>query len=167
MYVAAFIPDKGESARDPAARFPGGSLGEALHPVPVTLPDGSPGAEFIIDQAKFPHRFAADVPEGVARLTAVAQRPVTGAALGEPAPEPGWRTLPSWAVVATEAPDIPAAAQRSMAERAGDGGPGGTRGAAAPPRAGGTARRTARADRKAVASALPANATYELGLVPD
>lgn len=54
VYVAAFIPDKGESALDLAARFPGSSLGEALRPTPVTLPDGSPGMEFTIDQAKFP-----------------------------------------------------------------------------------------------------------------
>ncbi|MCP9999160.1 alpha/beta fold hydrolase [Streptomyces werraensis] len=119
VYVAAFIPDKGESALDLAARFPGSSLGEALRPVPVTLPDGSPGMEFTIDQARFPHQFAADVPEGVAQLMAVTQRPVTGAALEEPAPEPGWRTLPSWAVVATEDLNIPAAAQRHMARRAG------------------------------------------------
>ncbi|MCX4565098.1 alpha/beta hydrolase [Streptomyces viridodiastaticus] len=119
VYVAAFIPDKGESALDLAARFPGSSLGEALHPVPVTLPGGSPGVEFTIDRARFPHQFAADVPEGVARLMAVTQRPVTGAALEEPAPEPGWRTLPSWAVVATEDLNIPATAQRYMAERAG------------------------------------------------
>ncbi|MEU4009000.1 alpha/beta hydrolase [Streptomyces pseudogriseolus] len=119
VYVAAFVPDKGESALDLAARFPGSSLGDALRPVRITLPDGSPGVEFTIDQAKFPHQFAADVPEGVARLMAVTQRPVTGAALEEPAPEPGWRTLPSWAVVATEDLNIPAAAQRYMAERAG------------------------------------------------
>lgn len=119
VYVAAFIPDKGESALDLAARFPGSSLGEALRPTPVTLPDGSPGMEFTIDQAKFPHQFAADVPEGVAQLMAVTQRPVTGAALEEPAPEPGWRTLPAWAVVATEDLNIPAAAQSHMAKRAG------------------------------------------------
>ncbi|MGA4900768.1 alpha/beta fold hydrolase [Streptomyces griseoincarnatus] len=119
VYVAAFIPDKGESALDLAARFPGGSLGEALRPTPVTLPDGSPGMEFTIDQAKFPHQFAADVPEGGGQLMAVTQRPVTGAALEEPAPEPGWRTLPSWAVVATEDLNIPVAAQSHMAKRAG------------------------------------------------
>ncbi len=43
VYVAAFVPDKGERALDLAARFPGSSLGDALHPVPITLPDGSPG----------------------------------------------------------------------------------------------------------------------------
>ena len=43
VYVAAFIPDKGESALDLAARFPGSSLGEALRRVPVPQPDGSPG----------------------------------------------------------------------------------------------------------------------------
>ncbi|QER87942.1 alpha/beta fold hydrolase [Streptomyces tendae] len=119
VYVAAFIPDMGESALDLAARFPGSSLGEALHPMPVTLPDGSPGVDFTIEQDLFPHQFAADVPEDVARLMAVTQRPVTGAALEEAAPEPAWRTLPSWAVVATEDLNIPPAAQRFMAERAG------------------------------------------------
>lgn len=36
MYIAAFLSEKGESAGELAAKFPGSTLGEALHPVPVS-----------------------------------------------------------------------------------------------------------------------------------
>ncbi|GHD38971.1 hypothetical protein GCM10010317_006980 [Streptomyces mirabilis] len=49
VYIAAFLSEKGESA----AKFPGSTLGEALHPVPVSLPDGSEGTDLYIEQSRF------------------------------------------------------------------------------------------------------------------
>ncbi len=49
---------------------------------------------------------------------AVSQRPVTNAALHDGAGEPAWKTIPSWALVATQDRNIPPQAQRFMAERA-------------------------------------------------
>ena len=49
---------------------------------------------------------------------AATQRPVAGAAFGEPNGTPAWRTLPSWAVVATGDKAAGSDVVRSMAERA-------------------------------------------------
>ncbi|WP_406425672.1 alpha/beta fold hydrolase [Streptomyces sp. NBC_01589] len=119
VYLAAFLPEKGESAVDLSGRFPGSTLGEALRPVPVTNADGSQGTDLYIQNDKFRHQFAADVPRNKTDLMAVTQRPVTEAALGEGAAEPGWKTIPSWVLVATQDRNIPAATQEFMAERAG------------------------------------------------
>lgn len=118
VYMAAFMPDQGESAFDLADKFPGSSLGQALHQVPITQPDGTKGADLYIDQAKFHHQFAADVPEHTTDIMAVTQRPVSGAALYEPSGEPAWKTIPSWVLVASKDLNIPRDAQVFMAKRA-------------------------------------------------
>ncbi|MEU6457047.1 alpha/beta hydrolase [Streptomyces sp. NPDC047065] len=118
VYVAAFVPDEGESALALAGMFPGSTLGEALRSVPVTLPDGSGVADLYIQADKFHQQFAADVPEGTAATMAAIQRPVTDAALGEKSGAPAWRDVPSWVLVATEDRNIPPQAQAFMAERA-------------------------------------------------
>nr|WP_225859705.1 alpha/beta hydrolase [Streptomyces albicerus] len=118
VYIAAFLPDKGESAVELSGKYPGSTLGEALRPVPITMPDGSKGTDLYIEQGKFHHQFAADVPENTTDLMAVAQRPVTSAALEEGASEPAWKTIPSWVLVATKDLNIPPQAQTFMAERA-------------------------------------------------
>ncbi|MFJ4467974.1 alpha/beta fold hydrolase [Streptomyces sp. NPDC089424] len=118
VYIAAFAPDEGESAFGLGAEF-NSTFTDALRPpVPVTLPDGSPGVDLYIDQEKFPERFAADVPERTAALMAVTQRPATDVALEERAARPAWRTIPSWYLVATEDRSMPHAAQTFMAKRA-------------------------------------------------
>ncbi|MFE0204015.1 alpha/beta fold hydrolase [Streptomyces sp. NPDC058985] len=118
VYIAAFLPDKGESALALSGKFPGSTLGEALKPVPVTQPDGSQGVDLYIDQSKFNHQFAADVPKNTADLMAVTQRPVTSAALEEEAGEPAWKTIPSWVLVTTQDLNIPPKVQKFMADRA-------------------------------------------------
>lgn len=115
VYVGAFAPDAGESAGDLAGRFPGGSLGETLKP--VKLPDGS--VDLYIQQDKYHHQFAADSSAADAAVMAVTQRPITEAALGEASGEPAWKTLPSWFLFGSEDLNIPVAAHRFMAERAG------------------------------------------------
>ncbi|MFJ2952915.1 alpha/beta fold hydrolase [Streptomyces sp. NPDC087226] len=119
VYIAAFIPEKGESAAELSEKFPGSTLGQSLKSVPVTLPDGSEGSDLYIEVAKFHDQFAADVPRNTTGLMAVTQRPVTNAGLEEEASEPAWKTIPSWALVATEDRNIPERAQSFMAERAG------------------------------------------------
>ncbi|WP_399894331.1 alpha/beta fold hydrolase [Streptomyces sp. BBFR51] len=118
VYIAAFLPDKGESALELSGKFPGSTLGEALHPVPITQPDGSQGTDLYIEQDKFHHQFAADVPKGTADLMAVTQRPVTSAALEEGSGEPAWKTIPSWVLVTEQDLNIPPRVQTFMAERA-------------------------------------------------
>ncbi|MEU3792492.1 alpha/beta fold hydrolase [Streptomyces fructofermentans] len=119
VYLAAFLPEKGESAVDLSGKFPGSTLGDALRPVPFTNPDGSQGTDLYIQNDKFRHQFAADVSRDRTGLMAVTQRPVTNAALAEGAAEPAWKTIPSWVLIATQDLNIPPKAQQFMAQRAG------------------------------------------------
>ena len=93
VYLAAFVPETGESVQELVEKFPGSTVGESLKPVP--LPDGQ--VDLYIDPRVFHPNFAADVPAEQAALFAITQRPATGAALGEPAPGPqAWHTIPNY-----------------------------------------------------------------------
>ncbi|GHJ48279.1 alpha/beta hydrolase [Catellatospora sp. TT07R-123] len=115
VYVAAFAPDTGESAADLSAKFPGGTLGQALAP-PVAVPGGD---DLYIQQDKFREQFAADVPVEQATQMAVTQRPIAQAALAEKAEAAAWKTIPSYFVYGSADKNIPAAVQDFMAKRAG------------------------------------------------
>lgn len=118
VFIASFLLDKGESTAQLAAKFPGAELGPALNPVPVRLADGSTGDDLYIKQDEFRRVFAADVSEEVAALMAATQRPITSAALEEPASRAAWKTIPSWNMVTTQDLAIPAESMRFMGERA-------------------------------------------------
>ncbi|MEU6560685.1 alpha/beta fold hydrolase [Nocardia nova] len=118
VYVAAFEPAPGESALELTNKFPGSTLPGTLHPVPFTGPGNVSGTDLYIQQDKYPHQFAADVPADKAKLAALTQRPIAQAALEEKATVAAWTDKPSWAVVTTADLNIPVAAQRFMAERA-------------------------------------------------
>jgi pimeloyl-ACP methyl ester carboxylesterase len=115
VYVAGYAPEVGESASDLAARFPGGTLGEALAP-PVQLASG--GADLYILPARFWRQFAADVPESEAVVMAVTQRPVLESALSEDATAAAWKTIPSWFIYGSLDRNIPRTAHNFMARRA-------------------------------------------------
>ncbi len=115
VFVAAFAPEAGENAVDLSGQFPGSTLGPTLAPLP--LPDG--GVDLSIKPEEFWQQFAADLPEEQAALMAVAQRPVTQAALTDGAGDPAWKSIPSWFVYAEQDRNIPAAVEVFMAERAG------------------------------------------------
>lgn len=119
VYVASFILEPGESTSQLAAQFPGAQLGAALDTVPIPLPGGGTGSDLSIRPEEFRKVFAADVPEDVADLMAATQRPITSAALEEPATTAAWKTIPSWNLVTTDDLAIPAASMRFMGERAG------------------------------------------------
>ncbi|MFF5900675.1 alpha/beta fold hydrolase [Streptomyces argenteolus] len=118
VYIAAFLPDAGESSLGLTNKFPGSTLGQAIESVNYTLPDGSQGADVYIEQDKFRHQFAADVPKDKTRLMAAGQRPVAAAALEEKSTQAAWKTIPSWSLITTEDLNIPVAAQRYMSHRA-------------------------------------------------
>lgn len=115
VFVAAFAPDAGESCLDLTGKFPGSTLPPTLAQ-PVALGDG--GEDLFIQQDKFPHQFAADVPLAQSRVMAATQRPIKAAALAEAAGTPAWKTIPSWAIYGTGDLNIPPAAMGFMAERA-------------------------------------------------
>ena len=118
VYIAAFLPDTGESSLGLTNKFPGSTLGQAIESVNYTLPDGIQGTDVYIKAEKFRGQFAADVPADKARLMAAGQRPVAAAALEEKSTQAAWKTIPSWSLVTTEDLNIPVAAQRFMSERA-------------------------------------------------
>jgi pimeloyl-ACP methyl ester carboxylesterase len=119
VYVAALIPEEGERLADVQSKD------SILNPrlierhYPTGSDDGETGVEFSINPAQFREVYAADVPEERTRLMAVAQRPIASAAFSDTSGPVAWKTLPSWAIVATE--DVGAGTDivRSMAQRAG------------------------------------------------
>ncbi|WP_312884679.1 alpha/beta fold hydrolase [Nocardia barduliensis] len=119
VYIAAFIPDEGESALQLTDKFPGSTLGPTTRPASYPLFDGGTGTELYIRQEEFHQQFAADVLAATAELMAATQRPVALDALQQPAVAAAWRDIPSFALITSEDKNIPAEAQRFMAERAG------------------------------------------------
>jgi pimeloyl-ACP methyl ester carboxylesterase len=118
VYVAAFAPDEGEVLGAVTAGSKDSVLNSAL--VPRQYPtDGGTATEFFIDPAKAREAFASDVSDADATSIAVIQRPISELAFGEPSGPPAWKTLPSWAVVATGDKAAGTDIVRAHAERAG------------------------------------------------
>ncbi|HYR89404.1 MAG TPA: alpha/beta hydrolase [Terriglobia bacterium] len=111
VYITAFAPEKGESVASLIKDPPPGA------PVPPILPpqDGY----LLLDKAKFPASFAADVDAEKAAFMADSQLPWGVEALSGTISEPAWKAKPSWYLVVTEDRMIPPAAQRAMSKRAG------------------------------------------------
>ncbi|MFD5266258.1 alpha/beta fold hydrolase [Streptomyces sp. NPDC058335] len=118
VYIAAFVPEVGESALQLTGKFPGSTLGQATATQYYPLSDGGQGEELVIRKDLFRKQFAAGVPVRTAQVMAAGQRPITLAALQERATAAAWKKIPSWCLVATEDRNIPPAAERWMAERA-------------------------------------------------
>lgn len=120
VFVAAFAPDTDEVLGDVAAESKDSILMTAQ--VKRTNPkgkDGETAPEFLIDPAKLREVFAADIPEERTAVMAATQRPVAAAAFTDRSGPPAWKTLPSWAVVATADKAAGTDLVQSMARRAG------------------------------------------------
>ena len=115
VYIAAFVPDTGESAGAILGRFPT----PKFHPdVLVPVPHEG-GADIYLKRDLFHDLFASDVPVGTASVMAASQRPIDGAAIGATfTGTPAWKSVPSWALIARADNMIAPAAERFMAERA-------------------------------------------------
>ncbi|MGW1671450.1 alpha/beta fold hydrolase [Streptomyces sp. NPDC002324] len=118
VYVAAFLPDRGETSLGLSNKYPGSTLGDAVDAVPYALPDGGQGQDLYIKSDKFRGQFAADVSREQAAIMAATQRPIAAAALEEPSVGAAWKRIPTWSLIATQDFNIPPAAQRFMSERA-------------------------------------------------
>jgi pimeloyl-ACP methyl ester carboxylesterase len=101
VYLAGYALAEGESLGELQGRFPDSDLATAL--VYKTYPvEGQPdGTDVYVDVAKFPAVFAAGVDPQLARVLAVSQRPLAGAAFAEPASAAAWQTKPSWGLVSS------------------------------------------------------------------
>lgn len=122
VYVDAFIPEEGESV----FQILGGSGSAFDIPDPSVVFDiaGYPGApegdaEAFLKRDTVFDSFAQDLSEADRGLIHAGQRPITLSANTAPTTAAAWKTIPSWAVVGLADKVIPAATQRSMAERAG------------------------------------------------
>jgi pimeloyl-ACP methyl ester carboxylesterase len=120
VFVAAFAPEEGERLGEVEATSRDSVLMTAQVALQYPTGDGAETAtEFAIDPAKFHDAFAADLPPERTAVMAATQRPVAEPAFSEPSGPPAWKSLPTWAVVATGDKAAGADVIRSMAERAG------------------------------------------------
>jgi pimeloyl-ACP methyl ester carboxylesterase len=120
VYVAAFVPDEGESLADIESNSRDSVLLPALDALQYPTGEGEETAvEFAIKPEGIHEAFAADLPEEQTAVMAATQRPIAELAFSEPNGEPAWKKLPSWAVVSTGDKAAGTDVVRSMAERAG------------------------------------------------
>jgi len=109
VYVAAFVPDEGES------------LLKLLQSGPPNPDSGilPPKDGFLwYDKAKFHSGFCADLSKEKADFMADSQVPASATVFGSTIAKAAWKTRPSWYVVATQDKTIPPDAERFMAKRA-------------------------------------------------
>jgi pimeloyl-ACP methyl ester carboxylesterase len=109
VYIAAFIPDQGESAVGLLSQAPA-----ANNDMRATKDDF-----LYLDPAAFPADFAADVPPAEANFMAHSQVMPAKAAAGAPVTTAAWHQKKSWALVATRDRNINPDLERRMAKRAG------------------------------------------------
>jgi pimeloyl-ACP methyl ester carboxylesterase len=74
--------------------------------------------ELYVNPTSFHEVFARDLPDKQAAVLAASQRPVAAAAFDEKSGVPAWKTLPTWAVVATGDKAAGADVILAMAKRA-------------------------------------------------
>ena len=119
VYVAAFAPDEDETLGQVEGTSRDSVLGPAL--LQAQYPTGSAAetaVELYVNPSAFHQVFASDLPETQAAVLAASQRPVAASAFEEKSGPPAWKTLPSWAVVATGDKAAGADVILSMAKRA-------------------------------------------------
>jgi pimeloyl-ACP methyl ester carboxylesterase len=109
VYIAAFIPDQGESALTLLSQAPA-----ANNDMRATKDDF-----LYLDPAAFPADFAADIPPAEANFMAHSQAMLAKAAATATVTTAAWHQKKSWALVATNDHNINPDLERHMAKRAG------------------------------------------------
>jgi pimeloyl-ACP methyl ester carboxylesterase len=109
VYIAAFIPDKGESAVSLLSQAPA-----ANNDMRATKDDF-----LYLDPAAYPADFAGDIPPSQAIFMARSQPLLAKAAAGAPVTTAAWHTKKSWALVASLDHNINPDLERKLAKRAG------------------------------------------------
>ncbi len=117
VYVAAFVPDVGETQADLINLFPGSEVLPVSVPVPYTKTDGTTGTDLYLSKDG-QAAFAADIPKATFRLLQATQRPFDADSFIYPTRAAAWRTIPSWGLVAGQDKAIPPACERFMYNRA-------------------------------------------------
>ena len=111
VYVAAFVPEIGETALDLIKTAPP----DADNGI---LPPDANGFVWY-DKAKFHAGFAGDVSTEKADFMYASQAPIAAKCFVTPLTSAAWKTKPSWAIVATDDKSINPVIERTMYKRAG------------------------------------------------
>src|SRR4051812_10622129 len=117
VYIAAFVPDVGETQGDLINKFPGSEVLPVSVPVPYTKADGTTGTDLYLSPAG-QAAFAADISADAFRVLQATQRPFDAASFIFPTQAAAWRTIPSWGLVAGRDKAIPPECERFMYRRA-------------------------------------------------
>jgi pimeloyl-ACP methyl ester carboxylesterase len=119
VFLSAFALDSGESCASVQEPFPP-SLGATTSlPTSYDAPGAAGGPDLFIKIPDFHETFCADLPIDIAGPMAVSQRPLSAAAIAEPASLVGWKDLPTWYMVSEHDNAIPPEAEHFMAKRMG------------------------------------------------
>ena len=111
VYVAAFMPEVGESTLDLVKTAPPAAENGILPPDDKGL--------IWYDKDKFHAGFAADVSKEKADFMYASQAPVAVKAFVTPVTQAAWKTKPSYAIVATDDKSINPSIERTMYKRGG------------------------------------------------
>lgn len=114
VYVAAFIPQAGETLGALNSQFPGSELGDI-----TTVISYPGGVDLALNPATAGPVLGADIPARQGAVFLAAQRPVAASAFSEPVEKSAPAALPKYAVIPTGDKAIAPAAERFMATRAG------------------------------------------------
>jgi pimeloyl-ACP methyl ester carboxylesterase len=109
VYVAGFVPDEGDTILSQIEKDPPAATSIA------PTPDGY----LLVDPARFPTDFAADLPPAQARFMAISQVPWNKAILSTPMTAPAWKSKPSYGIVAQQDRMINPDLERRMYRHAG------------------------------------------------
>ena len=109
VYVAALVPDVGESVGDLFAKSPS--------PTPDAFKTTSDGF-LLFDPAKFRAGFGADLSNADADFMTNSQVPIAASILGNKTQQAAWKTKPSYGIVAGRDMIVAPDAERSMYKRA-------------------------------------------------
>ena len=117
VYIAAFLPDVGETQGELITKFPGSEVEAVSVPVPYTKADGTTGTDLYLSKDG-QAAFAADIPAAAFRVLQATQRPFDADSFTYPTTAAAWKTIPSWGLVAGQDKAIPPACERWMYGRA-------------------------------------------------
>ena len=109
VYVAALVPDEGETVADVFYK-------ESPHPQAPHLQPDEDGLIWMTSEG-FQSAFAQNSSRETKALSEAVQRPISVRCIQEAAPKPGWKSRPSWFLIATEDRMINPKTQEFMAER--------------------------------------------------
>jgi pimeloyl-ACP methyl ester carboxylesterase len=112
VYIAAIVPDTGESVHSLLTQYPPSA--SAQHFVPVD-PNETPPF-FILRRDQFPHFACHDVEPSTAKAQAAAQAPTSATTPIQGVP--AWRQFPTWYQISTDDRSLDPTIQKAIANRA-------------------------------------------------